>query len=290
MSSDRPFLLVPVANPETAERLLDTAIDIARDRDLEILALTVVEVPMQLPLAQASESMDVDEEERIVNYARELAEGAGVPVTGRLRFGRDVATSVVNVAERDAVEATLLGWRGRPRRRDIVLGSYIDEILSESALDVLVKRIDREGEGVESILVPVAGGPHTAYAAEIAGSLAREHGARIELATVVGDESEETMTEARELLTDASATLGAVESVEETVLVGDVVSEIEARVRERGHDVTVLGATRGGLLRRVLVDDIPESIARESEGAVIMARRGRRVTALWRRLRDRLPV
>lgn len=290
MPSDRPFLLVPVANPETAERLLDTAVDLARDRDLGILALTVIEVPMQLPLGRASEAMDVESEEDVVNYARDIAEEAGVPVTGRLRFGRDVATSVVNVAEREECEAILLGWRGRPRRRDIVLGSYIDEILSEAPVDVLVKRIDREGDAVESILVPVAGGPHTAYAAEIAGSLAREHDARIELVTVVGEESEETMTEARELLTETSAALGAVESVEETVLVGDVVSEIKGRVGERGHDVTVLGAARGGFLRRVMVGNIPETIARESEGAVIMARRANPVTALWRRLRNRIPV
>lgn len=290
VANDRPFLLVPVANPETVDRLLDTAIDIARDRDLAILALTVVEAPIQLPLGRAREAMDVEQEESVVNYARDVAEEAGVPVTGRLRFGRDVATSVITVAERENCEAILLGWRGRPRRRDIVLGSYIDEILSEAVVDVLVKRIDREGDTVESILVPVAGGPHTEYAAEVAGSLAREHGAWVELVTVVVDEDEETMAEARELLTETSAALGAIDSVEETVLVGDVVPEIVGRVEERGHDITVLGAARGGLLRRVLVGDVPEAIARESEGAVIMARRAGRARALWRRLRNRLPV
>ncbi|MFC4987993.1 universal stress protein [Saliphagus infecundisoli] len=290
MPGDRPAVLVPVANPETAERLLDTAIDLARDRDLSILVLTVVEVPMQLPLERAREAMDVESEEAVVTSARGLAAEAGVPATGRLRFGRDVAGGVVSVAEREEVEAILVGWRGRPRRREIVLGSYIDEILSEALCDVLVKRIDRASDAVESILVPVAGGPHTEYAAEVAGSIAREHGARVELVTVVGDEDEERMAEARELLTQTSAALGAVESVEETVLVGDVVPEIVERGRERGHDVTVLGATRGGFLRRVLVGDVPEAIARESEGAVIMARRGRRVVALWKRLRNRLPV
>ncbi|WP_114577039.1 universal stress protein [Saliphagus sp. LR7] len=290
MPGDRPAVLVPVANPETAERLLDTAIDLARDRDLSILVLTVVEVPMQLPLERAREAMDVESEEAVVTDARDLAAEAGVPATGRLRFGRDVAGGVVSVAEREEVEAILVGWRGRPRRREVVLGSYIDEILSEAPCDVLVKRIDRASDAVDSILVPVAGGPHTEYAAEVAGSIAREHGARVELVTVVGDEDEERMAEARELLTQTSAALGAVESVEETVLVGDVVSEIVERGRERGHDVTVLGATRGGFLRRVLVGDVPEAIARESEGAVIMARRGRRVVALWKRLRNRLPV
>lgn len=42
-------LLVPVANPETVERLLDTAIDVARGQSMRIVVLHVVEVPPPAP-------------------------------------------------------------------------------------------------------------------------------------------------------------------------------------------------------------------------------------------------
>lgn len=280
-------LLVPVANPETADRLLDTAIDVARDRDLEVLVLHVVVVPVQLSLEQARRSLDVEEGESTVEYAVERARDHDVSATGRVRFGRGVARSILNVVDEENVETILLGWRGRPRRRDVVLGSYIDDVLANASCDVLVKRIDREGDEVSSVLVPVAGGPHTEYAAEIAGAVARGHGASVELVTVVSPTADEdAVADGRTLLTRASPSLGAVESVEETVLRGeDVVRSIVDR--SEAHDVTVVGATEGGLLRRVLVGNVAETVGREADGAVVMVKRHQGVPrALWRRIRN----
>ncbi|MDG5817694.1 universal stress protein [Natronococcus sp. A-GB7] len=285
MSADR--LLVPVANPETADRLLDTAIDVATDRDLELLVLSIVTVPMQVPLGEARRQFDVDDREALVADAVERATGYGVSAAGRVRFGRSVADGIRGVATDESVDAILLGWRGRPRRRDVVLGSYIDDILADAPCDVLVKRIDRDRRAISSVLVPVAGGPNTEFAAETAGALARAHDARIELVTVVPDREEETVAEARDLLNRTAPALGAVESVEQTVLEGAVVETIVERSSD--HGVTVVGAAEGGFLRRALVGDVPEAIGREAESAVIMAKRKRDVPeALWRRLRDRL--
>ena len=166
MSADR--LLVPVANPETADRLLDTATDVATDRDLEILVLSVFTVPMQVPLGEARRRFDVDDRENLVNEAVERAQGYGVAARGRIQFSRNVAESIRSVADAEDVTTILLGWRGRPRRRDVVLGSHIDDVLGDAPCDVLVKRIDRDRRAVSSVLVPVAGGPNTEFAAETA--------------------------------------------------------------------------------------------------------------------------
>lgn len=285
MSQSR--LLVPVANPETADRLLDTAIEIARDRDLEIHVLHVVTVPMQLSLEHARRSLDTDEGESTVEYAVEQAQAADVPATGRVRFGRDVARSILNVAGSTDAETILLGWRGRPRRRDVILGSYIDEVLANASCDVAVKRIDREGGDVASVLVPVAGGPNTEYAAELAGAVARGNDASVELVTVVSPGAgDDAVADGRDLLTRTSPSLGAVETVTETVLRGDDVVETIVD-RSSDHDVTVVGAAEDGLLQRVLVGSIPQAVGRQADGAVIMAKRHQGVsTALRRRVRD----
>ncbi|SDQ30745.1 universal stress protein [Natronobacterium texcoconense] len=288
MPADR--LLVPVANPETADRLLDTATDIARDRNLEILVVTVVTVPMQLSLEQASDELEIEDHREVLEYALERAREHDVSATGRIRFGRSVADGILAIAgdEDERIETLLLGWRGRPRRRDVVLGSYIDEILANAPCDVLVKRIDREASGeIDSVLVPVAGGPNTDLAARVAGSLARAHDARIELLTVVSDREEEMVADARDLLTRTSSELGAVTSVEQTVLEGDVRETILERTGD--HDVTVIGAAESGLLRRVLVGEIPETIGREADSAVVMAKRRQGVSeTVWRRVRNLL--
>jgi hypothetical protein len=56
MPDDR--LLVPVASPETAARLLDTAVDVAADRDLEVLVLTVVPDREEETVAEARGLLD----------------------------------------------------------------------------------------------------------------------------------------------------------------------------------------------------------------------------------------
>lgn len=282
-----PEILVPVANPETADRLLHTAVDLARDRDGEILVLHVVAVPMQASLEQARDG--IDEERAAVEYAVDVARDAGVPVTGRVRFGRDVAGGVLDVAAERSVETILLGWRGRPRRRDVVLGSFVDTILSDAPCDVLVKRIDRERGAVSSVLVPVAGGPNTDYAAETAGVLARQHDARVELVSIVAPDADESAVErARDALNGADAAVGAVEAVEQNVVRGsDVIETIVER--SSGHDVTIVGAAEGGLFGRVLVGEVPERAARGVDGTVLVAKRHRAVPgALWRRVTDRV--
>ncbi|MWV40892.1 universal stress protein [Natrialba sp. INN-245] len=285
MSADR--LLVPVANPETADRLLDTAVDLAADRDLELLVLSVVTVPMQLSLSQARTSLETGDREELVDDAVDRVRGYGVDASGRIRFARSVASGICGVTTDADAEVVLLGWRGQPRRRDVVLGSHIDAVLEDAPSDVLVERIDRDRESVSSVLVPVAGGPNTRLAASIAGSLARTHDARVELLTVVSDRTETVVGDARDLLTRTSPELGAVSSVEETVLEGPVVETIVER-SER-HDVTVVGAAEGGLFRRVLVGDVPETIGREADGTVLMVKRHEPVSsALRRRARDRV--
>ncbi|MDZ7730838.1 MAG: universal stress protein [Natrialbaceae archaeon] len=210
-------LLVPVANPETADRLMDTAADIALDRDLGVLVLTVVEVPRQLPLSAAREQLDTSQSERVLEHAVDRAVERGVGVTGQIRFGRDVARSICTVAASESIEALLLGWRQRPVDGISFWEVTSTRLLTTAPSDVIVKRIDRESAAIESVLVPIAGGPNTEYAAGIAGSIARARNADVELLSIV--DSESALSTGRELLETSTPAVGPVRSVTETVLV-----------------------------------------------------------------------
>lgn len=280
-----PRLVLPIANPETADRLVTTAVDVARDRGLEILVVHVVEVPMQSSLEQAKASVETDHRETVVSETVEQARAAGLEATGLVRFAHDVAESLVNLAESDDVEAMLLGWHGRPRRRDVVLGSHVDTVLRDADCDVLAKRIDPDSGPVTSVFVPVAGGPHTDYAAEIAGAIARGHDATVELGTVIAPSAaEETVEDARALLARTSPAVGPVDSVTETVLrSNEVVVGIVDRTTD--HDVTVLGAGGSGFIHRIVADDVAEAVARRADSDVVLCRRRDQPTkTLLRRL------
>lgn len=115
MATETPggTLLVPVANPETVERLLDTAIDIAHGQSMRIVLLHVVEVPPQVPLSAGDSLIDDDGEEvQLLDDAVKQATDADLAVESRMRYARDIATGIVGAVDVHDADALLVGWRG----------------------------------------------------------------------------------------------------------------------------------------------------------------------------------
>lgn len=291
-NSDEPgtgrHVLVPVANPETADALLETAIDLAADGG-ELVVVRVVTVPPQVPLSGVEELSEA-ERDRLLGDARQVvadcryrAEAAGVPVTAQVRIGRGVADGILGTIEAYDPDVALLGWRGRPRRRDVVLGGYVDRVVRDADCDVLVKRIEPRTDGIDSILVPTGGGPHATFAAEIAGTLARRHGASVHVITVAGPDA----SDPEEALVDAVNALAGVETVHQRVVEADDVVEAIA-AESVNHDLTVVGASREPPIRTLLFGDVPEEVGRRAESAVMMAKRRADVPSRLRRAIERL--
>ena len=274
-------LLVPIADPDHVEQLMRTARDIAAENDGEILVMSVVQLPEQTPL---SEGRDLVADRRsLITDAMEVSLGGGgadIPVNGIVRVGHHVDTAIVHTVTQHDSDAVLMGWHGRPaRRRDVVVGSTVDTVVRDADCDVLVERIGTGGE-IDSILLPTAGGAHAQYAAEVARAIARSTGASITLLRVVGSDGENG---------PEMAPLSAVESMltdvpfDKQVVENDDVAQaiVEASA---DHDMTIIGATREGLLQQIVFGAIPETVGREAEGAVIMAKQNRGLTSRFRRL------
>lgn len=274
-------LLVPIADPESAEQLMRAAVDVARERDAEIHVISVVTVAPQTPLAEGRQH--VGERRELLSRAMAIGEEGGVPTQGTVRLGHDPATAIINTVEQYDSDTVLMGWHGQGRRRrDIVLGSNVDDVVRDARCDVLVERIGEPGD-VESILVPTAGGPHAEYAAEVAGSIARANDAHVEIAYVVGSDADsDARTEAEELLAQAAESVGEHDSVSSQLLDGDDVVE-EIVDRSGGHDLTIVGATRESLLQQLVFGAIPEEVARRADGTIIMAKRNLGITGWVRR-------
>ncbi|GAA0464747.1 amino acid permease (plasmid) [Halococcus dombrowskii] len=269
-------LVVPVANPESAEPLMLSAIDIARDMDAEIHVVSVVTVPQQTPLDEGREF--VGDERETLKEAMSIAEGADVPVRGTIRIGHDVAPAILNTVEQHDSDAILMGWRGRGRRTDFVLGSNVDQVVTQAKCDVLVERISSV-EDVDSILLPTAGGPHAEYAAEIARAIARPQDARINVVYVIDPEADEDEREnARERLESTTDVIDDYDRVESSLLEG---TDIAERIIEESdnHDHTVIGATREGLLQQIVFGGIPEEVGRRAKHTVIMAKHHQGITS-----------
>ncbi|MFC4551568.1 amino acid permease [Halorussus sp. GCM10023401] len=272
-------IVVPVSNTENTEQLMRSAVDIARENDGEILVMSVVTVPHQTPLSQGRQY--VDQERDVVDAAMEIAEAEDVPVSGVVRVGHDVSDAILNTVEQYDSETVLMGWEGqhKSQRRDIVLGSNVDEVATEAEADVLVERIGRDATGeADDILVPVAGGDHSKFAAELADDIAKQHDGRIDIVHVVDPDADESKRrEAREMFEEVTADLETENVDTEVIEHDDVVDAVVERSGE--YDVLLAGATREGLLQQFVFGSIPEKIGWGSNGTVIMAKKNRGITS-----------
>ncbi|TYL37972.1 universal stress protein UspA [Natronococcus pandeyae] len=283
-SSADGTLLVPIANEETAKRQLDTALDVATDRSYRIFLVYVLEVPSQLSLQDGRRYLLEDDVEEMLDEAARYVDSHDVPVDKRIRMARGVTTGIVGAVEKYDVDTILMGWRGRPPREDRILGSHLDKVLRNAECDVLVKRIKTPTPDVESVLVPVAGGPHDGFAAETAASIARRNDAAVTLLHVLeSDEPELSREEAQAVLAESADAFEDVPSVtRELVEADDIAGTITDWTTE--HDVTVLGVSRGGLIQRKLLGTISEAVGRHAAGSVLLAKRYDPVPSRIRRL------
>ncbi|MBS1263376.1 MAG: putative Kdp system regulatory protein KdpQ [Methanonatronarchaeales archaeon] len=263
-------ILVPVANRENLEALMDTALDVARDRDGEVMVLNVVTVPQQTPITEGRRF--TGEGRKILDEASRLGDAAGVPVGGVIRIGHDPARAILNTTKQYDSDVVLMGWRERSYRTEFVFGSNVDDVVRKARCDVLVQKIEELDE-VESILVPTAGGPHAELAGKVVGAIARGHGADVEVVSVIEPGASEGRREsAIERVESAAEHVSTGVNVKEGLVEGRDVVETLVSLSDK-NDVTVVGATREGLFQQFLFGSVPEEVGRRSSNTVIMARR-----------------
>ncbi len=275
-------ILIPVANPRTAEALTRIAAAIARDRGGEIVALGVVRVPEQLPPELARGSIGGVEE--FLARVRALEDDVGVPVATEARVGHNVARAVLESARENRIDLVLLGWKGYTTTARKILGEVADDVVRLARADVMLVKFGPRPEAPKRILLPTAGGVHASKAKGYALAVADAERGRLTLATVVSPTaSAHRRAEAEERLARERAELPAEADVETLVLTGASVAETVLG-EARGHDAVVVGASEASFSSRVLFGSLTERIARESPSTVIALKSHDRVRAFMGRV------
>ena len=270
-------VMVPLANPEHQQDLIDLASAIAKERDGTVVATHIVQVPDQMALASARDQMDeLDEGSRdLLSSAEADAETMGVPVETHTIYSHRGFEEIFDAARTHAADLVVMGWgpdaHGSPGRVE----SAIDEVAGDVPCDFLVLR-DR-GFDPSRILVPTAGGPDSALSAAIARLLQRAFDADVTLLHVA-DEGERSEGEA---FLDDWATENDLQDAARRVETGDVETAIERAAAD--HTLLVIGATERGLLSRLVRGTLVLDVVDSVDCSVVLAEKHRSRT-----LRERL--
>ena len=135
-------IVVPILPGRPSDDALDVACRLAAERGARVVALTVVEVPRELPL-----DAELPEQERIANdeldEAIAIGETYGVRVVGRLVRGRSASTEIVREARRRDAEIIVLGSARKSlvARRRGVFGTTVDRVMRQAPCRVMVTAV-----------------------------------------------------------------------------------------------------------------------------------------------------
>jgi APA family basic amino acid/polyamine antiporter len=132
-------ILVPVMGGRPSDEAMDVASRLAAERGSRIVALNVIEVPLdrelsdRLPTEEAEANRELDE-------AIAIGESYGIAVVGRLERARSAGKAIVAEAEARESEVIVVG---APRRQltaaqAAVFGKTIDYVLRNAPCRVLV--------------------------------------------------------------------------------------------------------------------------------------------------------
>jgi basic amino acid/polyamine antiporter, APA family len=133
-------IIVPVAAGYASDEAMDVACRLARERRSRIIAVTVVEVPLELPL-DAYLPDDVTEANEQLDEARAIGESYGVRVTTRLVRARNAGRAVVDEAYRRSAEIIVMGGPRRvrlQRGKPAIFGDTVDFVLKHAPCRVMV--------------------------------------------------------------------------------------------------------------------------------------------------------
>lgn len=186
--------------------------------------------------------------------------GRTVPVIAR-NVCAEFSADVVIVAESDSTLPTPLGRSVSTR-----VGRSVD-------CDVVSVGGAHTSRDVSSILVPVAGGPHSGRAVDVARCLAEKHGAWVELLHVVPETGDErVLADAEGYVTAANERLDEFEGVDEWILEADDAAEAIID-QSQYYDVTVLGAPQKHRLHEFVFGSTTEDVRSSAYSTVISVER-----------------
>jgi len=308
-----------------ARRLLQTAIALADDDDGRVVLLGVAVVADETALEHVRErAKSADDEDgaghslpevvterqsqlaQVVDVAAEIDQD--LPVRAVVRVVTDTTQGILDALGAGSETAVLL-LRGTGFEERWLLGnSTVDTVVDEAECDVFVENVGaREGthapyvpdveghtvaplaesdaETIDSILLPVGTGPHSALAAEAARAVARTFDASVTVLHVVGPDASGTeRSDAKDLLLFAEHILGPdVRSETELRDASDPTAVIIEEAQK--HDFTSIGSPEQKFgLRDLVFEPVQETLVGERDITVLMGRDAdRRTRSLYYR-------
>ncbi|MDQ3389394.1 MAG: cation:proton antiporter, partial [Gemmatimonadota bacterium] len=254
-------VLIPLANPATADALLDLAFIVRGSGSTE---------PIHPLMVVAGYGGHADEEvaaaERTLAHAVLYAAGAEVPVVPLTRVDRNVAAGIARGIAETRSSTLIVGWDGRRSATREFFGSVLDQLLEETRQLVLVTKLGHplNTTGRVVLILPPAVEHHPGFleAIETVKTVTAGLGASLLALPIKGDP-----TRLEEIYSSVGGQLPA--TWEPLAEWGKLRPELE-RLLRRDDLVVVISARRGTLPWQAPLERLPAFLAEHGPESFIL--------------------
>ncbi|HAC15579.1 MAG TPA: cation/H(+) antiporter [Bacteroidetes bacterium] len=142
-------ILVPLANPTTAEALLDIAFAM-RDVNSEesVYPLSVVRDGSNVQ-AQVAES------EKMLSHAVVYASGAEIPVSPVTRVDMNISSGINRAIKEKRITTVIIGWNGESSARQRIFGGVLDQLLEQTTEMIMVSKIEEKVNTNDQVILAI---------------------------------------------------------------------------------------------------------------------------------------
>ncbi len=283
-------ILVPIANPQSASRLMRMASILAKAvEDTSIHALAVAPQRMRF-LGQTGNRLttwlDPERQRYLDKIANESIQN-GEELFAELVSAPSVAQGILETLDKHPnVKLILAGWPGALQEKELS-ENPVNKIILKARTNVAVL-LDRGIENITNILVPVGGGIHSRLAIHLAHQIAHQSNARVTALRIfeVSGDSEELEDQTlllQEIIEEELEELPAnfnLKVVKSAKLIDGIMQEI----KQEHYDLVVIGASEEWAMQTRLFGSVDDWIAEKVDCSVLMVRRFESVAMAWIKL------
>jgi CIC family chloride channel protein len=270
-------ILVPVSNPNNATTLLEIAATIAKHNHYELECIQVIQLPKHCIPNQTK--VNISKKRKLMAKIERLGRHWKIPVHTQIIMTQNASEAILETVHHRHINIMLMGWKGKNPAHGTAFGTVFDALINQVPCDLILVKISETGypHHLDSKintnwLVPIAGGPNAQRALELLPSFTDfytpDHLPRIWLSQI-------NLKPDLNLLDKSSRYLSQICNLPiiSVPINSNSVSETVIHLASKENfDVVMLGASRESLLKQVIHGNIPEAIAREVKGTVIIVR------------------
>lgn len=179
--SDTPTLLVGIANPETAPRLMNLAACLAQQAGASVVATHIVRVPPQAPLASARANPRTAAARQLLRAALGQCRCAGQPARGVVEMARQVHEGLLSAADSQRATLILVGLSELDPDRETSQRKFdrvMHRVARGAACPVMVAKFRIPAES--RVLLSLPGNPDLDLLEWVVRSLARRPGTTLQ--------------------------------------------------------------------------------------------------------------